>query len=69
MSTQQPVDPNQIQAAVAGAIRAHATFFLVEGIVLVILGMLAIGLPLFAALIWPFGTMQVWEAGVTVAPI
>ena len=50
MSTQQPVDPNQIQAAVAGAIRAHATFFLVEGIVLLILGALAILLPPFATL-------------------
>jgi uncharacterized membrane protein HdeD (DUF308 family) len=50
MSTQTPVDPKQIQAAVAGAVRAHATFFLVEGIVLLVLGVLAILLPPFATL-------------------
>ena len=50
MSMQRPVDPNQIQAAVAGAIRAHATFFLVEGIILLVLGVLAILLPPFATL-------------------
>ena len=33
MST-QPSDPNQVRAAVAGAVREHSTFFLVEGIFL-----------------------------------
>ena len=50
MSSQQPVDPNQVQAAVARAIREHATFFLVEGVILLILGVLAILLPPFATL-------------------
>jgi len=50
MSTQQPVDPNQVQAAVARTIREHATFFLVEGIILLVLGVLAILLPPFATL-------------------
>src|SRR5262252_9409640 len=50
MSTQQPVDPNQVQAAVARTIREHSTFFLVEGIILLILGVLAILLPPFATL-------------------
>jgi len=50
MSTPHPTDPHEIQAAVAGAIRAHATFFLVEGIVLLILGVLAILLPPYATL-------------------
>jgi uncharacterized membrane protein HdeD (DUF308 family) len=49
MSTSQP-HRDQIQAAVAGALREHSTFFLVEGIVLLILGALAIVLPLFATL-------------------
>ncbi len=50
MSTQEPADPNQIRAAVAGAVREHSTFFLVEGIVLLVLGVLAILLPPFATL-------------------
>jgi len=50
MSTPHPTDPHEIRAAVAGAIRAHATFFLVEGIVLLILGVLAILLPPYATL-------------------
>jgi len=50
MSAPHPTDPAEIQAAVAGAIRAHATFFLVEGIILLILGALAIMLPPFATL-------------------
>src|SRR5262249_59301891 len=50
MSSQQPVDPSRIQAAVAGAIREHSTFFLVEGIILLVLGVLAILLPPFATL-------------------
>jgi uncharacterized membrane protein HdeD (DUF308 family) len=50
MSTQQPVDPNEMRTAVSGAIRQHSTFFLVEGIVLLVLGVLAIMLPPFATL-------------------
>jgi uncharacterized membrane protein HdeD (DUF308 family) len=50
MSIQHPVDANQVQAAVTTAIRAHATFFLVEGVVLLILGLVAIVLPPFATL-------------------
>ena len=50
MSTQPPADPKEIRAAVAGAIRAHSTFFLVEGIILLILGVLAILLPPIATL-------------------
>ena len=49
MST-QPSDPNQIRTAVAGAIREHSTFFLVEGIVLLALGVVAILLPPLATL-------------------
>ena len=50
MSTQPPIDPDQVRAAVAGTIREHSTFFLVEGIVLLLLGALAIMLPPFATL-------------------
>jgi uncharacterized membrane protein HdeD (DUF308 family) len=50
MSSYQPVDPNQVRAAVSGAIREHSTFFLIEGIILLILGVLAILLPPFATL-------------------
>jgi len=50
MSTQPPPDPNQVRAAVAGAIRQHSTFFLVEGIVLLILGVVAILLPPIATI-------------------
>jgi uncharacterized membrane protein HdeD (DUF308 family) len=50
MSTQPPVDSSQIQAAVSNTIREHSTFFLIEGIILVILGVLAILLPPFATL-------------------
>src|SRR5262249_60132696 len=56
MSSPQPidpkrsVDPEQIRAAVAGAVREHSTFFLIEGIILLILGVLAIMLPPFATL-------------------
>jgi uncharacterized membrane protein HdeD (DUF308 family) len=49
-TTPHPTDPREIQAAVDGAIRAHATFFLIEGIILLILGALAIMLPPFATL-------------------
>jgi uncharacterized membrane protein HdeD (DUF308 family) len=50
MTMQQPANAAQIQAAVGQAVREHATFFLVEGIVLIVLGILAIALPLFATL-------------------
>jgi uncharacterized membrane protein HdeD (DUF308 family) len=50
MTMQQPANADQIQAAVGQAVREHATFFLVEGIVLIVLGLLAIALPLFATL-------------------
>src|SRR5262245_49326443 len=50
MSTQPPADPKDVRAAIAGAIRAHSTFFLVEGIVLLVLGIVAILLPPFATL-------------------
>lgn len=50
MSTQPTTDRNQVQAAVATAIREHSTLFLVEGILLLILGALAILLPPFATL-------------------
>src|ERR1700689_173935 len=40
----------EIGAAVASAARTHSTFFIVGGIILVLLGMLAIFLPLFGAL-------------------
>jgi len=50
MTSQPTTDPNQVQAAVAAAIREHSTLFLVEGIILLILGALAILLPPFATL-------------------
>ena len=50
MSTQSPIDPDQVRAAVASTIREHSTFFLVEGIILLALGALAILLPPFATL-------------------
>jgi len=39
-----------IGAAVANAVREHSTFFIVEGVILVVLGALAIFLPLFATI-------------------
>lgn len=50
MSMQHPIDPDQVRAAVARTIREHSTFFLVEGIILLVLGALAILLPPFATL-------------------
>jgi uncharacterized membrane protein HdeD (DUF308 family) len=50
MSTQNPIDPDQIRTVVARTIREHSTFFLVEGIILLVLGALAILLPPFATL-------------------
>ncbi len=50
MSTQHSIDPSQVGAAVAQAMREHATLFLIEGIILVLLGAAAILLPPFATL-------------------
>ena len=50
MSSPQPIDPNRAQAAVTRAIREHSTFFLVEGVILLVLGIAAILLPPFATL-------------------
>ena len=50
MSSQTPTDPNQLQAAVATTLHEHSTFFLVEGVILLILGALAIMLPPLATL-------------------
>ena len=50
MSSPRPVDPNEARAAVARAIQEHTTFFLIEGVVLLVLGILAILLPPFATL-------------------
>jgi uncharacterized membrane protein HdeD (DUF308 family) len=50
MSSQHPIDPDQVRAAVASTLREHSTFFLVEGIILLVLGALAILLPPFATL-------------------
>ncbi len=47
MSTSKP-DLDRIQAAVANSVHAHWRLFLVEGIVLLILGILAIVVPLVA---------------------
>jgi uncharacterized membrane protein HdeD (DUF308 family) len=47
--TRQP-DANAIGRAVAGAIQAHWAMFLVEGIILVILGFAAIAVPLIATI-------------------
>jgi uncharacterized membrane protein HdeD (DUF308 family) len=49
MSTNQP-DIAKIQRAVANALHAHWLLFLIEGVVLVVLGVTAIGLPPLATL-------------------
>jgi uncharacterized membrane protein HdeD (DUF308 family) len=41
---------SEIGRAAANAVREHSTFFIVEGIILVVLGVLAIFLPLFATI-------------------
>jgi uncharacterized membrane protein HdeD (DUF308 family) len=46
----QPADEEGIDRAFTGAIRAHWGLFLIEGIVLVILGLVAIMVPLIATL-------------------
>src|SRR5262249_32956610 len=50
MSAHHPVDPDDVRSAVAGALRAHSTFFLVEGIILLVLGVVAILLPPLATI-------------------
>ena len=49
MSTQQP-DLQSVQRAFAGALRNHWKMFLVEGIVLLVLGILAVLVPVVATL-------------------
>jgi uncharacterized membrane protein HdeD (DUF308 family) len=49
MSTSKP-DLDRIQAAVASSVQAHWRMFLIEGIVLLILGILAIVVPLVATI-------------------
>lgn len=49
MSTQQP-DFQQVQRAVAGALREHWKMYLIEGIVLLVLGALAVLVPAIATL-------------------
>lgn len=49
MSTQQP-DFQGVQRAVAGALREHWKMFLIEGIVLLVLGVLAVFVPVIATL-------------------
>jgi uncharacterized membrane protein HdeD (DUF308 family) len=50
MSLHQGQRATEIGAAVANAVREHSAFFLAEGIILVLLGALAIFLPLFATI-------------------
>src|ERR1700730_810486 len=50
MSLPQGQRATEIGAAVANAVREHSAFFLAEGIILVLLGALAIFLPLFATI-------------------
>lgn len=50
MSAPHSINANEVQAAVGQALREHSTLFLVEGIVLLLLGALAIVLPPFATL-------------------
>jgi uncharacterized membrane protein HdeD (DUF308 family) len=50
MTTNQPVNPESFGRALAGALHEHWVLFLVEGIILVILGVAAIVLPPLATL-------------------
>ncbi len=50
MTMNQPADSDGIQRSVAGAIRAHWGLFLTEGIILVILGLIAILVPPIATI-------------------
>ncbi len=50
MTMNQPADSDGIERRVASAIRAHWTLFLIEGIILVILGLIAIVVPPLATI-------------------
>ncbi len=50
MAINQPAGDQDIRSAVASAIRAHWVLFLIEGIILVILGIAAIVVPVIATL-------------------
>jgi hypothetical protein len=66
MSTNNPVDANQLKAAFGKSVRDHWVLFLVEGIVLFILGFLAIVIPPLATLAvtiflgWLFSSAASW---------
>jgi uncharacterized membrane protein HdeD (DUF308 family) len=49
MGTEEPLSPERVGAAVAKTVRQHWQLFLIEGIALVILGLLAIAAPAFAS--------------------
>lgn len=50
MGTEEPLSPERVGAAVAKTVRQHWRLFLIEGIALVILGLLAIAAPAFASI-------------------
>ena len=50
MTMNQPMNVDQVQAAITQSMRDHWKLFLIEGIVLVLLGILAIVLPPLATL-------------------
>jgi uncharacterized membrane protein HdeD (DUF308 family) len=50
MGTEEPLSPERVGAAVAKTVRQHWQLFLIEGIALVILGLLAIAAPAFASI-------------------
>jgi uncharacterized membrane protein HdeD (DUF308 family) len=50
MTLNQPADSDGIESSVASAIRAHWVLFLVEGIILVLLGIIAIVVPPIATI-------------------
>jgi len=50
MTVNQPLDPESIGRAVAGTLHKHWVLFLIEGIILIILGIAAIALPPLATL-------------------
>jgi len=54
MSTNQPVDAERLGRAVAGAVHEHWGLFLGEGIILVVLGVLAILVPQVATIAFTF---------------
>jgi uncharacterized membrane protein HdeD (DUF308 family) len=48
--SQHQITPDEVRAAVAGSLREHSTFFLIEGIILAILGTLAVIVPPLATI-------------------